>query len=121
MGTPAAPLYSTISYGYHENTKILPKFKDNLLYYKRYIDDVFGIWIPSPQNTWDQFKNTLNSFGKLTWNIEEPSNSTTFLDLNITIQDNKLHYSISKSNELISIHTSSISPPIQLPKRTNHW
>jgi hypothetical protein len=32
MGTPAAPLYSIITYGYHKNTQILPTFNDKLLY-----------------------------------------------------------------------------------------
>jgi len=47
MGTPAACAYATITYGQHENTKILTEFSSNLLYYKRYIDDIFAIWIPS--------------------------------------------------------------------------
>jgi hypothetical protein len=45
MGTPAAPLYSILTNGYYENTTILNNFKTNLLYYKRFIDDIFGIWI----------------------------------------------------------------------------
>jgi hypothetical protein len=46
MGTPAACSYATISYGHHENSIILPTYGSQLLYYKRYIDDIFGIWIP---------------------------------------------------------------------------
>jgi hypothetical protein len=34
MGTPAAPLYSIITFGYHENSTILKNFKSNLLYYR---------------------------------------------------------------------------------------
>jgi hypothetical protein len=45
MGTPAAPLYSILTYGYYENTTILNNFKTNLLYYRRFIDDIFSIWI----------------------------------------------------------------------------
>jgi hypothetical protein len=37
MGTPVACSYATISFGHHENTKILEEFQPNLLYYKRYI------------------------------------------------------------------------------------
>ncbi len=62
MGTPAAPLYSILSFGFHENTMILPHFPNNLFYYKRFIDDVF----------------------------EDPSLSTTFLDLEIRIHGNQL-------------------------------
>jgi len=33
MGTPAAPLYATITYGIHENTRILPNFRNHLFYW----------------------------------------------------------------------------------------
>jgi len=53
MGTPTACPYATITYGHFENSEILPRFNNNLLYYKRYIDDIFGIWIPSTDNNSD--------------------------------------------------------------------
>jgi len=90
MGTPAAPLYSIISYGFHENTVIYPRYSRNLLYYKRFIDEIFGIWVDSPHSNWESFKTHLNQFGKLQWNIEEPVYSTTFLDLTLTIQGHKI-------------------------------
>jgi hypothetical protein len=57
MGTPAAPLYLIITYGVHENTQALTTFSENLLYYKRYIDDIIGIWIGSPHNSWESLKH----------------------------------------------------------------
>jgi hypothetical protein len=90
MGTPATPLYSILKFGLQKNNKIIAQFKNNLFYYKHYIDDVFGIWIDTPGNQWNQFENTLNQFGNLKWNIEELSKHTSFLDLEITIKDNKL-------------------------------
>ncbi len=62
MGTPAAWAYATIFYGEFENSTILTTFAPNLLYYRRYIDDIFGIWLPPKTNkdtTWTSFKNTL--------------------------------------------------------------
>jgi len=100
MGTPAAPLYSILTFGYHENTSILNIFKPRLLYYKRFIDDIFGIWLHDdheeslPKNqilSWSHFKQKLNTFGSLTWNVEPLTSSTTFLDLTITIKNNKLN------------------------------
>ena len=41
MGKPTACAYTMLSYGHHENTEILEEFLPNLLYYKRYIDDIF--------------------------------------------------------------------------------
>jgi len=103
MGTPAAPLYSILTYGYYENTTILNNFKGNLLYYKRFIDDIFGIWIDDDNSgkdftqclkdqtkTWENFKNTLNQFGSLKWNVESLTKSTNFLDITITIKDKQL-------------------------------
>jgi hypothetical protein len=93
MGTPTACAYDMLSYGHHENTKILEEFQPNLLYYKRYIDDIFGIWLPPKTNkinTWNCFKEKLNSWGSLEWIIQEPSTRTQFLDLNIHIQDSSI-------------------------------
>jgi hypothetical protein len=94
MGTPAAPLYSILTFGYYENTKILPYFHNNLLYYRRYIDDIFGIWTDTnhPQTThnWSNFKDQLNQYGYLRWNVENLTTTTTFLDLTITIEQNQL-------------------------------
>ena len=56
MGTPTACLYATISYGIHERNKLLPTFSDMLLLYKRFIDDMLGIWNPST-NAWPQQPN----------------------------------------------------------------
>ncbi len=46
MGTPVACSDATVSFGQYENTTILTQFRPNLLYYKRYIDDMIGIWLP---------------------------------------------------------------------------
>eukprot|EP00957_Ditylum_brightwellii_P125293 9549810-Ditylum_brightwellii.AAC.1 len=48
MGTPSAPTYATTTFGTHELC-ILRKFILRLLVYKRYLDDIFGIWVP-PDN-----------------------------------------------------------------------
>ncbi len=64
MGTPVACAYATITFGHYENTIILPEFQENLLYYRRYIDDVFGIWIPpryNPTRTWETLKHNLTT------------------------------------------------------------
>jgi hypothetical protein len=96
MGTPAACSYATLSFGQYENTVLLPTFKDNLIFYRRYIDDVFGIWLPSTtsnETVWSNFKQTLNNWGKLQWALEEPSKKTNFLDLNIEIKNSMLLFS----------------------------
>ncbi len=96
MGTPAACAYATITYGQHENTKILTEFSSNLLYCKRYIDDIFAIWIPSETGNniiWNNFKERINNWGTLKWIIEELSHKTVFLDLNIELRHSKIYTS----------------------------
>ncbi len=81
MGTPAACSYATITYGHHENTRILTEFNSQLLYYRRYIDDIFGVWIPLATNreaTWNTFKKRLNEWGTLEWIIQNPSKKIIF-------------------------------------------
>jgi len=90
MGTPAAPLYSIITFGIHENTQILNNFQQNLFFYRRYIDDILGIWVESSETDWQEFKVKLNQFGTLKWNIEELTEHTNFLDLQISIENNKI-------------------------------
>jgi hypothetical protein len=93
MGMPIACSYATIFFGHHENTEILGGFHRNLLYYRRYIDDIRHIWIPSADNntrTWERFKSKLNSWGPLKWIVEEPSHKTHFLDLNIQLDDSSI-------------------------------
>jgi hypothetical protein len=96
------PFYSILTYGYYENITILNTFKTNLLYYKWFIDDIFGIWIDhdysknstqslaDPTKPWELFKHTLYQFGSLKWNVEPLTKSTTFLDITITIKDRQL-------------------------------
>jgi hypothetical protein len=94
MGTPAACMYATISYGVHERTKIIPTFKNTLPFYKRFIDDVFGIWIPSSKSDdeaeWEEFKTILNSWGKLRWVVSERSLQTDYLDLTLTLKNGRI-------------------------------
>ena len=60
MGTPAACIYSTIFYIYHKRKTLLPKYRNILLLFKIFIDDMFGIWIPSDDpNAWKNFKEHL--------------------------------------------------------------
>jgi hypothetical protein len=90
MGTPVACSYAMLSFSHHENNNILTEFQPNLLFYKRYIDDILGIWIPSENNNisdWDRFKKKLNDWGSLKWVIEDPSYQTQFLDLHIKLQN----------------------------------
>ena len=85
MGTPCACIYATLFFAYFEQTYILPTYKNNILFYVRTIDDILIIWQNTNDTTFEIFKNDLDNQCKLTWNTEEPTTQTNFLDLTITI------------------------------------
>ena len=77
MGAPPAPPYATLFFAIKENT-LLPTFRSSITLYKRYIDDVLGIWEQNHNPTidmtiWNNFKQELNSFHGLQWDISELS------------------------------------------------
>ena len=89
MGTPPACCYATIYYAIHENF-LFQKYTNNIFFYRRYIDDIFGVWVPSNSGpTFDDFKKDLK-FHKLRWEAEEPSNSVVFLDMVLSISNNRI-------------------------------
>jgi len=116
MGTPAACAYATITYGQYENSNILPKFKPNLLYYRRYIDDIFRIWLPPKyhqEKTWRNFKTELNGWGNLKWIIEDPTKHTIFLDLSIALTRSTIKTRTHQKNLNLHLYIppSSAHPP----------
>jgi hypothetical protein len=92
MGTSAAVMWATLYYGYHEVHTILPKHSANLLYFKRFIDDIFGIWIGTTEDQWHEFCTDIDNFGILTWDIKQQrrSQSVNFLDLTLTIEGSRV-------------------------------
>ena len=91
MGTSAAVMWATLYFAYHEVHTIIPKYGHLLLYFKRYIDDIYGVWIGNKLE-WTSFSNDLNNFGILKWDITEifPSKSVNFLDMTLSINFNRI-------------------------------
>ena len=88
MGTIVALKYATIYFASHENNTIIPKYKNQFLYYNRFIDGIFIVWLPGV-SAWEDLQQDL-SFGRMNWSVETPSNNTNFLDITVTI-NNKNH------------------------------
>ena len=111
MGAPPAPPYATIYYGIHEDY-LLHTYCPELFFYKRFIDDVIGIWVPSSAECWHSFIADL-SYGNLTWDVSQLSSQVHFMDLTITLQ----HQSISTTlfekelNLYLYIPPHSAHPP----------
>jgi hypothetical protein len=87
MGTPPAPMYATLYFAIHEGN-FIPLFPQ-LTFYRRYIDDGFGIWVDQEgldnSMMWENFKTTFDQFGKLRWTFSQRQASIEFLDTVITI------------------------------------
>ena len=117
MGTPPAPPYATLFFAIFEN-KLIPKFEPHLHFYRRYIDDVFGIWIP-PLNVeddtvlWNDFCLQLNNVSCLNWDISPRSCSVDFLDLTITLQNEHVNTTLFEKalNLYLYIPPHSAHPP----------
>ena len=90
MGTSAAVMWATIYFGYHEAKTLIPKYGDHFLYFKRYIDDIFLIWLVDDSSAWDDFQADLNNFGILKWEVNALGKSVDFLDLTLSIVGDKL-------------------------------
>lgn len=89
MGTSCACAYATLYWGYIERKYILPKWKQNLLFLRRFIDDKFGIWLGTTE-TFTEFINDLNSYSTLKWETDGLKTSTNFLDLTISLYPNNI-------------------------------
>jgi hypothetical protein len=87
MGNSAAVNYAYLYVGLLEVRRLLPCYKESLLFFRRFIDDGIGVWIDQPGDlcAWRSFFACLNRWGTLKWTCEGHVDSLIFLDLNISI------------------------------------
>ena len=115
---PPPPPPATIYYGLHES-KFLPSHRQHVIFYKHFIDDVFGIWLPHPSLQinecliWDEFTKSMNSYPGLTWEFNVPSDKVDFMDLTISIKDG--HISTSLFEKPFNLHLYIPSQPAHPP------
>ena len=104
MGTSAAVMWATLYFAYHEVHTLIPKHGKHLLYFRRFIDDICGVWIGNATTDWKAFQDDVNNFGILTWDIVDvtPSLTIDFLDLTLTIENNRI---VTKTfQKVMSLH-----------------
>eukprot|EP00956_Cyclotella_meneghiniana_P026393 scaffold56907_cov38-Cyclotella_meneghiniana.AAC.5 len=94
MGTPPAPAWATIFYALHEKDMV-PRWSSNILFYKRFVGDVIGIWLTDPdpekdRELWNAFCKDMDSWHGMKWDCNKPTNSVNFMDLTITIEGNRI-------------------------------
>ena len=105
-----------------EHHQFLPNHRQQVIFYKRFIDDVFGIWLPHPDaqinnRLWDEFTKSMNNYTGLTWEFNKPSNKVDFMDLTISIHNGKITMSLFEKplNLHLYIPPHSAHPPGLLP------
>ena len=121
MGTPPAPPYATIYYGLHES-KFLPQYQNHVVFYKCFIDDVLGIWLPHPNpkinsQLWEEFTASMNNYPGQTWEFNTPTNKVDFMDLTISITNGNISTSLFEKplNLHLYIPPHSAHPPDSSP------
>ena len=106
MGTPPACMYATLYFAIHE-IKIIKLFPQ-LKIYGRYIDDGHGIWTPvhgrDNKADWLKFKALVGSYGSLTWDFTDLTDSLPFLDLRITITDGVISTSLYEKEQNLYLY-----------------
>jgi hypothetical protein len=117
MGTPPAPPWATCTFGNYER-KLIPKWELIIPFYRRFIDDIIGMWIcdhDSDRNSelFEQYKQDLNGWNGLNWKCSNLSTSVNFMDLTITIVNGKLHTTIYEKEQNLYLY---IPPHSSHPK-----
>ena len=116
MGTPPACNYATLFFAIHE-ARILPSHP-NIVCYKRYIDDVCGVWIPDADttinnNNWTNFQNDMHTYHGIKWEFKPLSPSVDFLDITISIDNGCISTTLFEKalNLYLYISPHSCHPP----------
>ena len=118
MGTPPAPPYATIYFGLHEQ-KFLRKHRTKLLFYRRFIDDVIGIWRCDEgerfdsNREWDAFLRDMDSAQGLRWETNSPAKEIDFMDITLRIERGQIETTLyeKKINMHLYIPPHSCHPP----------
>jgi hypothetical protein len=117
MGFPTAPPWANTFYALCE-ASVLPIYQENLALYRRFINDVKGIWtITNPDSndaTWEAFKAAMNNPAfTLEWIVSPGSHVVDFMDLTLSIQQDRIITTLYEkpSNFHLYIPPHSCHPP----------
>jgi hypothetical protein len=115
MGAPPSPSVATIFFAPHEDY-CCDEHDDAIHFYVRFIDDVFGIWIPPlhlPNLSWQLFQAKMNNYHGLNWRFTDLSDTVEFMDLKLYIQDGTIYSSLYEKalNHHLYIPPHSSHPP----------
>ena len=112
MGTKCAPNYASLFMGKFEELHIMPKIKDFILIYIRYIDDLFFVWKGSEQDLIKFFKEINEIHPTIKFDYVYSRKSVNFLDTKVTIDGKKLSTSLytKPTDRKAYLHARSYHP-----------
>jgi hypothetical protein len=113
MGTSVAPAYASLYVAYFED-QLLEEFDRYIVYYKRYIDDIFVIWRPNGDPfAHKRFIAKLQVKSKLKLTSEVHQREVAFLDLWICKQNRSFYTKThqKKLNLYLYLPANSAHPP----------
>ena len=121
MGAPPAPPWANLYMAISES-EFRDDYTDEMPFYRRFIDDVFGIWLYEDTDhnhrAWHEFTSDLNNpYFELEWEVSTLKKQVDYMDLTISIQQGRIHTTLyEKPNSLhIYIPPNSCHPPGLLP------
>ena len=112
MGTPSGPSLANIYLLYYEKQYNVPG-DSRVLLYQRYIDDVLLIFNGTAPEAIEYFNIATSNQVGITWDIEKPALSVSYLDLNISISEDTVNTSThqKKLNLYLYVPSASAHPP----------
>ncbi|XP_069473373.1 uncharacterized protein [Ambystoma mexicanum] len=118
MGSAMAPVYANTFMYTFEHTHVLENIdcSDKILLWKRFIDDIFGIWCGTQEEltSFLNYLNTIHHSIKFTMEIGAPS--LHFLDVCLEIKDNRISTNVYHKPTDVNnlLHFSSFHPKSML-------
>ena len=111
MGTSCAIMLATVYYSFHERTILQSKYGHLFIYFKRFVDDL--LFLTKRKLTHFEFTSLSHdlTFGELNWTINKQANTQTFLDLDITIQNNYITF---------KTHIKKLNLHLYIPSHSSH-
>ena len=85
MGNPFICIWAVVHFALVKNLLLNRKFKSNLLFLVRFIDDMLLVWkeVRTEPDNWRTFKVCLNKASNLNWEFTDLSDKLVFLGLEI--------------------------------------
>lgn len=117
MGISPAPPWAILFFAIHELV-FVEKWKEYLIFWKRFIDDGLGLWKLHANSTtnmalWTEFMQDVNTYHGLEWVFTPLNDSVDFMDMTLTISANKFDITLFEKplNLYLYIPPSSAHPP----------